>query len=628
MFELNIAAKYLLPKWRRLSLSLISMIAVFVISLVVWLILVFFSVTNGLEKMWIEKLIVLTGPARIYPTDQYYKSYYYLIDSISSASDYQTKSIQEKLMSDNPDPWNENIDEEIPSNWPEPLKDKQGNHKHLLRELVQAIKEEPQLDGFMYEVAPAAIQLRIDRYIPQDEGKRLYVPYEGQIQQSGFVLSFDSANSPFKKNLLPLRELDIDNLFKISARNKIPEILNISTLKTPAYGWMLPKHFLPPKNSLKAEPVYSGDQIRYYRIPQDGSTLQNPHFVPNDSNLPLVIEGNTPIQLNSDGIAFTLQGKPFKGAAHLFEFDVKQFDTPKNPLWIHEQDGVFHLPSHPKLGDGILLPKSFQDAGVMIGDRGHFLYDAPSIAATSQVQLPVFVAGFYDPGIMAMGGKFILANPEVASLIRSSLSSEPYPESNGIQLRYPDYSKIQDIKKRLEKRLDENGLKPYFTIETYEDYDFARGFIQELKSQKNVFLILAGMIILVACSNIISMLIILVNDKKKEIGILRALGARTVSIGSIFGLIGLSMGVIGSFVGIGLSLITLHYLPSLIMLLSRLQGFDAFQRLFYNNTFPTTLSVEALEFVLISTTLTSLFAAIIPAIKACTVKPAAMLRSE
>ena len=75
-------------------------------------------------------------------------------------------------------------------------------------------------------------------------------------------------------------------------------------------------------------------------------------------------------------------------------------------------------------------------------------------------------------------------------------------------------------------------------------------------------------------------------------------------------------------------MITLHYLPSLIMLLSRMQGFDAFQRLFYNNTFPTSLSVEALQFVLLSTTLTSLLAAIIPAIKACTVKPAAILRSE
>lgn len=628
MFELNIAAKYLLPKWRRLSLSLISMIAILVISLVVWLILVFFSVTNGLEKMWIEKLIVITGPARIYPTDQYYKSYYYLVDSISSASDYQSKSIQEKILADNPNPWNEQVDEEIPVTWPLPLLDKNGNHRDLLKELLAVIHSEPSLDGFIYEAAPLTLRLQLDRFLPQEEGKRLYAPFEGQIQQNGFVLSFDTTNGAFKKNLLPVRPQDLDNLFKTAVKNHFQQKLKVTQLETPYYGWMLPKHFYAAAENLIAEPVYSGETLRYYRILNHPENIANPLLVPKNSSIPLVVEGGIPITLNQDGILFTLQGKPFSGPAHLFELNVKRFDTSTSPLWVHERDGFFNLPAHPILGDGILLPKTFQDAGAMIGDRGHFLYEAPSLAATTQVQLPVYVAGFYDPGIMAMSGKFILASSEVASLIRSSISNEPYPESNGIQLKGSDYTQIAPLKKRLEKKLEAAGLLPYFKVESYEDYDFAKGFIQELKSQKNVFLILAGMIIIVACSNIISMLIILVNDKKKEIGILRALGARTLSIGSIFGLIGLSMGFIGSLLGIGLSLITLHYLPSLIVFLSHLQGFDAFQRLFYNNTFPTTLSVEALRFVLLSTTLTSLLAAIIPAIKACIVKPAAMLRSE
>lgn len=466
MFELNIAAKYLLPRWRRLSLSLISLIAIGVISLVVWLILVFFSVTNGLEKMWIEKLIVLSGPARITPTDAYYKSHYYLIDSFSAASDYQSKSLEEKLNAPT-NPWNPNVDPLLPRHFPT------SEGKDLVKELMGAIKEEPQVEPVLYEVAPATIQILINRPVPKQEGKRIQMSYEGQIQHAGFVLS---------------------------------------------------------KNTLE--------------------------------------------------------------------------------------------------DDGVLLPKSFQDAGAIIGDKGYLLYEAPSLAATTQVQLPIQVAGFYDPGLMAMGGKFILTSPEIAALIRSSTGADTLPDSNGIQLLTPDYTKITEIKNRLEKKLEALGLSPYFKIETYEEYDFARSFIQELKSQKNVFLILAGMIILVACSNIISMLIILVNDKKKEIGILRALGARTLSIGSIFGFIGLSMGVIGSCLGILMALITLQCLPSLIGFLSRMQGFDAFQRLFYNSTFPTSISIEALQFVLIATTLTSLLAALIPAIKACTVKPAAMLRSE
>jgi len=52
LFELSIARKYLLPRKRQISLSLISIMSVGVISLVVWLVLVFLSVIAGIEKGW------------------------------------------------------------------------------------------------------------------------------------------------------------------------------------------------------------------------------------------------------------------------------------------------------------------------------------------------------------------------------------------------------------------------------------------------------------------------------------------------------------------------------------------------------------------------------------------------
>ena len=60
--------------------------SVFVISLVVWLVLVFLSITSGIEKNWLSKLTSLHAPIRISPTEEYYQSYYYNIDSISSKS--------------------------------------------------------------------------------------------------------------------------------------------------------------------------------------------------------------------------------------------------------------------------------------------------------------------------------------------------------------------------------------------------------------------------------------------------------------------------------------------------------------------------------------------------------------
>src|SRR3989304_8262728 len=103
MFELKIALKYLLLNKKRVSSSIITWISIFVISIVVWLILVFLSVTNGIEKNWISKLTSLNAPTRITPTSDYYSSYYYLADTISSNSDYSTKTIKEKYLSEKSD---------------------------------------------------------------------------------------------------------------------------------------------------------------------------------------------------------------------------------------------------------------------------------------------------------------------------------------------------------------------------------------------------------------------------------------------------------------------------------------------------------------------------------------------
>jgi lipoprotein-releasing system permease protein len=152
--------------------------------------------------------------------------------------------------------------------------------------------------------------------------------------------------------------------------------------------------------------------------------------------------------------------------------------------------------------------------------------------------------------------------------------------------------------------------------------------LQQLKSEKHLFTLLATIIILVACSNIISMLIILVNDKKTEIGILRSMGATSSSIALIFGICGIVMGILGSLLGIICAIITLQNLQPLINLLSRLQGHDMFNPLFFGETLPTDLSFEALVFVVIATGFISLVAGLVPALKASLLRPSAILRSE
>jgi lipoprotein-releasing system permease protein len=118
LFELAIAFKYLVPKRKSLSTALISLMSVLVISLVVWLVIVFLSVTSGIERNWLNKLTTLHAPIRISPSEQYYQSYYYQIDALASNSDYTLKTIGEKARANQTDPFSLTFDAEIPSHLP------------------------------------------------------------------------------------------------------------------------------------------------------------------------------------------------------------------------------------------------------------------------------------------------------------------------------------------------------------------------------------------------------------------------------------------------------------------------------------------------------------------------------
>lgn len=470
MFELKVALKYLLPKKKQLSVSIISLISTLVIALVVWLILVFFSVTNGLEKIWVNKMVTLTAPIRVTPTPEYYQTYYHQIDALSSSSNYEVKSLGEKLHAKTLDPYNPDQDEEIPKGFPKNL------NIDLAKEAFNAIKSVPGTDASDYEVSGANLKIGINR-----NGSPAH------ISQAIYVATYDPQN---------------------------PQIHNIL---------LTPLNELPPR--------------------------------------------------------------------------------------------------------GLLLPKGFRDAGVKVGDKGVVGFYAATTSSMQEQRLAIEVSGFYDPGIIPVGGKLALANKDLVRLIRSSQAQDEAKDTQGFHVRLQNLADVDKTKAALVKAFEEKGLSPYFEIESYKEYEFTKDLIQQLSSEKNIFSLISFVIIIVACSNIISMLIILVNDKRIEIGILRSMGASSFSIASIFGLCGTIMGLMGSLIGIVVASLTLHNIDALISLISKVQGFQAFNPLFFGNELPHEISGEALRFVLVATVIISMISGLIPAYKASRLKPAEILRS-
>ena len=190
-----------------------------VIALVVWLIVVFFSVTDGLEKNWVNKLTALTAPVRITPTDAYYNSYYYLIDGISDRSNYGHKTIREKKEALSADPYLPESDEELPASWPAPDR----NADHSLKDLVKLVYSSldeiqgvPDLYGEDFELTGTHIQLDLIRRTTVLNANNIY----GGTQQStlsypAYLGNFEPGNQSLKNTLLPIQMSDLNNLLNL-----------------------------------------------------------------------------------------------------------------------------------------------------------------------------------------------------------------------------------------------------------------------------------------------------------------------------------------------------------------------------------------------------------------------------
>ena len=278
----------------------------------------------------------------------------------------------------------------------------------------------------------------------------------------------------------------------------------------------------------------------------------------------------------------------------------------------------------------ILMPKSFRDSQVLIGDRGVLCYSIPSISASQEQKIPIRVAGFYDPGFISLGNRCLIVPHSLTRLISASsqIFSPDGTPTNGYFLWPKSFEDVHTLIPMIEKKFKENGIDQYWKITSYENFEFSKDLIQQFRSDKTLFTLIAAIILLVACSNIISLLILLIHDKKREIAILQSMGATYKSIGMIFTFCGVTMGIISSIFGCILALFTLRHLESIVFFLASMQGKTPFHPAFLGQNLPKDISFDALWFVFIATPILSLLAGLIPAIKACKIRPSSVLRSE
>ncbi len=640
-----------------------------VIATVVWLIIVFFSATEGLERRWTEKLISITAPVRLTPTSDYYQSYYCLIDSVSEQSNYAPKSFSEKLHAEITDPYQTDVDATLPKGFPAPYVDANGKLIDIVKRAYQATLDVSVKDVSCtpFETALATTKITLARDHALEASHQV-------ISQVSYLVNFDQKKKNFQDAYMPPNGSDIDNLLHTIDESAQPEMflnqvlkqIEVHTLITPQEGWKLPHDFIPENESLTAYALFLQGSLREVFIPttkeqftilDSQSHLKKGTLIQKQKSLRFIAETEYDVPTTSavtiEGgqklkggfavteavgtsdkipvqIRFIYQGKVLGGICPKGSLQIHTFTLHSNQsaFWLAPGTDGWIFASHPYFGEPLLLPKSFRDSGARLGDLGTISYEAPTSTSLQSMRIRCYVAGFYDPGIIPIGGKLILAPEHLVSQVRAGSQIDDALLPSGLNVNFSNYGLAHAVKDQIIENLKKAGIYSFFNVSAYDEYDFTKDIFQQLKSEKNLFSLIAFIIIIVACSNIISMLIILVHDKRKEIAILRALGASKASIGCIFGFSGLMMGACGSIIGSVIAYITVRNLPALLGLLSRLQGFDVLNAAFYGATIPTDVSHYALIFVCSTTAVASSLAGAVAAFQASKQNTSDALRSE
>ena len=188
-----------------------------------------------------------------------------------------------------------------------------------------------------------------------------------------------------------------------------------------------------------------------------------------------------------------------------------------------------------------------------------------------------------------------------------------------IEVRATSVDAIEQVKPAVLKALNGPGPGPFFAQDLR---DTNRSLFAALQVEKWIFGAVLALIVLIAAFNIVGSLVLLVTEKRRDLGVFLALGATPSQIQRLFELQGLRIGAVGTAWGLGISvpfcLIADHY--RLIKLPAAVYDFITFV--------PFRLNLLDLALVAVFPMLVAWAASRYPARRAASVDPVDALRAD
>ncbi len=184
----------------------------------------------------------------------------------------------------------------------------------------------------------------------------------------------------------------------------------------------------------------------------------------------------------------------------------------------------------------------------------------------------------------------------------------------GIEMKLDDIDRADAVASLITKRLN-NGI--YNTMTWYQ---LNRGLFTALEIQKWGMSGALGLINVVATCTVIATMTMVVLEKKKEIAVLKALGAKNGAIVRIFLYQGLAIGVLGTILGLAVGWLSLRFLV--------VYAFPLDPKVYFISHLPVSTSPVVFILPAVLAIGLCLLATILPAVFAARLRPADGLRAE
>jgi len=242
--------------------------------------------------------------------------------------------------------------------------------------------------------------------------------------------------------------------------------------------------------------------------------------------------------------------------------------------------------------------------GVDIGDT--LVLGSP---VTGQIQ-EFQVAGIFNSGYYEYDANLIIASLESCQ--------EFFGLSQGITdigVKIKDPYLAKEVKKDI---YDQIGSQ--YRIMTWMNIN--KSLLSALRLEKIVMFLVVALVVLVASFNIISTLIVMITEKTKDIGILKALGATNFSIATIFAGGAIYLGFIGLFLGIAGGLLVCLFIKNIHKFI------EIPKDIYYIDSIPVHINHLDLFWIIICAIAICFLSGIYPAWKAAKLKIADALRYE